>query len=91
MNKLSDLLFVGFNGRVVALNKFSGERAWDWASKAAPLGPVGSIALLVDGERLFVSIFGYTYCLDALTGEERWTNPLEGMGVGAATLACARA
>jgi hypothetical protein len=37
---------------------------------------------LLDGEQLVVSVHGYTYCLNPLTGEELWFNPLSGFGVG---------
>lgn len=37
-----------------------------------------------------VSVQGYTYCLDPVTGEQRWFNELEGMGVGVASLASVR-
>jgi outer membrane protein assembly factor BamB len=81
-----NLVFVGFNSRVVALDRDSGAMAWSWKS---PRGS-GIAALLVDGDRLIVSVQGYTYCLDPLSGSEMWSNPLKGLGVGTACLASAR-
>ena len=81
-----NLIFVGFNSRVVALDRDTGEAVWSWKS---PKG-TGIAALLVDGDRLIVSVQGYTYCLDPASGGELWTNPLKGMGVGTACLASAR-
>ena len=80
---LADLVFVGFNKQVVALDRYTGELVWKWSS---PKGS-GFIALLVDGDRLIVSCQGYTYCLDPLFGQVVWSNPLEGMGVGIPSLA----
>ena len=78
MAKATEMVFIGFNSRVAALDKYSGEKLWDWRSTAGD----GYVAVLLDGERLYVSVDGYTYCLDALTGRERWHNKLEGMGTG---------
>lgn len=80
---LMDLVFVGFNRRVVALHRDDGGLIWDWKSPAGS----GFPAVLLDGDRLIVSVQGYTYCLDPITGEQLWANPLKGMGVGTATIA----
>jgi outer membrane protein assembly factor BamB len=83
---LADLIFVGFNSRVAALDRQSGELVWKWKS---PKGS-GFTAVLLDGDRLIVSMQGYTYCLDPLTGDSVWFNPLTGMGVGLPCLASVR-
>jgi outer membrane protein assembly factor BamB len=83
---LASLIFVGFNSRVAALDRQSGELVWTWKS---PKG-TGFAAVLLDGDRLIVSIQGYTYCLDPLSGDPLWSNPLTGMGVGLPCLASAR-
>lgn len=83
---LANLVFVGFNSRVAALDRETGEMMWSWK---CPKG-TGIAALLVDGDRLIVSVQGYTYCLDPATGGEMWSNPLKGMGLGTACLASAR-
>jgi outer membrane protein assembly factor BamB len=80
---LGDLVFVGFNSRVAALDRYSGEIVWDWKS---PEGG-GYVSLMLDGDRLIVSVNGYTYCLDPLFGQEVWRNPLKGFGIGVASLA----
>lgn len=79
------LVFVGFNSRVVALDRHTGQLVWDWKS---PKG-TGFVAVLLDGDRLIVSIQGYTYCLDPNTGAVLWSNPLSGLGVGIPCLASA--
>ncbi|MGD9722167.1 MAG: PQQ-binding-like beta-propeller repeat protein [Pirellulales bacterium] len=81
------LVFVGFNARVAALDRETGELVWQWK---CPRGS-GIAALLLDGDRLIASLQGYTYCLDAASGQLIWNNPLKGMGIGTACLASARA
>ena len=43
--------------------------------------------LLLDGDRLMASVNGYLYCLDPVYGQEVWSNPLKGYGVGTTSLA----
>jgi outer membrane protein assembly factor BamB len=85
---LKDLLFLGLNGRVAALDRDSGEIVWEWKAKS---GAGKYMTLLVDQGQLFVSADGYTYRLDPTTGEELWTNPLKGWGVGPTALATSTA
>jgi outer membrane protein assembly factor BamB len=73
------MVFLGLNARVAALDRLSGRVLWSWQAEK---GGKGFVALLVDRDRLIASISGYTYCLDALTGQELWFNPLEGFGLG---------
>jgi len=80
---LMDLVFIGFNRQVVALHRDDGELIWEWKS---PEGS-GFPAVLLDGDRLVISVQGYTYCLDPITGDLLWTNPLKGYGIGTATIA----
>ncbi len=86
MSRLDALLFVGFNKRVAALDRESGELRWQWQA------PKGSsyVSLLLDGDRLCVSVNGYLYCLDAETGEQLWLNPMRGFGTGVTSLASTR-
>ncbi|HVC95347.1 MAG TPA: PQQ-binding-like beta-propeller repeat protein [Pirellulales bacterium] len=83
---LEDFAFVGFNSRVAALDRNTGERVWDWKASNGS----GFVAVLLDGDRLIVSVQGYTYCLAALTGKQLWYNALDGMGVGVPCLASIR-
>ena len=83
---LQDLLIVGFNGRVVALEQRSGELVWEWK---CPKPASEMVAVLVQGDRIYASSGGYTYCIDALNGEQLWDNPLKGLGTGVPCLATA--
>lgn len=80
---LCDLVFVGFNSRVVALDRTTGEKVWRWKTP----GGSGFVAVLLDGDQLIVSCDGYTYALDPLTGAVRWENTLGGEGTGLPCLA----
>lgn len=81
--KRNNLVYVGFNSRVAALNQDTGEIIWDWK---APKGRGYVSLLLLDDHRLIVSVVGYTYSLDALTGEQQWFNELSGFGSGVASI-----
>ncbi|MEZ6037661.1 MAG: PQQ-binding-like beta-propeller repeat protein [Planctomycetota bacterium] len=75
---VADLVFVGFNSRAAALHRESGEIVWKWKS---PQGS-GAVALMLDGDRVIAAVKGYTYCLDAATGNELWRNTMSGFGTG---------
>ena len=79
---LEQLVFVGFNSRVAALDTETGQIVWQWHS---PKG-TGYTTIFLNGDRLIVSVIGYTYCLDPLTGQQLWFNELKGMGSGVASI-----
>ena len=81
--KISDLVFTGFNRNVAALDKRTGVIVWQWK---APRGRT-YVTLLLDGSVLIVSVDGYMYGLNGLTGEELWRNEMTGFGTGVASLA----
>jgi outer membrane protein assembly factor BamB len=81
---LDQVVFVGFNKRVLALDQNTGAVLWNWI---CPTGSGYVTLLLTDDEHLIVSVSGYTYCLDPATGQQRWFNELKGHGVGVASLA----
>lgn len=81
-----DYLFVGFNRRVAALDRHTGEVMWDWK---APKGS-GFVTLLYDLGTLYASVQGYQYALDPRNGSELWTNPMRGYGLGVASLVTVR-
>lgn len=87
MNDVDAFIFVGFNSRVAALHRDSGDILWQWKS---PKGSCPYVSVLLDGDRLVVSVNGYTYCLDAFTGEELWRNYFSGFGLGYPTITSAR-
>ena len=83
---LNDLVFTGFNKRVAALNRNTGAIVWQWS---APSGSTYT-SLLLDGDRLIVSVHGYMYALDAASGQQLWANEMSGFGYGVASLVSVR-
>ncbi len=79
---LANLIFVGLNRRVIALDRFTGQEVWVWK---APKG-TGFVSVLLDGDRLIVGSSGYVYCLDPVYGQRVWENPLKGYGQGLMSL-----
>ena len=80
---MSDRLsYVSFNNRVIALDRRTGSIVWDWK---AGKGYGHGVTLPVSSD-VIVSIDGYTYCLDANSGSEKWFNPMSGFGIGPACL-----
>ena len=77
---IDQLVFVGLNGYALAIHRDSGEIVWYNSEMKS-----GYVTLLLDGDRLIVSTNGYIYCLDPLTGQILWNNPLRGYGSGAPT------
>ena len=83
---VNNLVFVGLNSRVAALDQDTGQLVWQWRATTPRSGGYVSL-LLLDDTRLIVSVNGYTYCLDPWTGEQRWYNELPGFGSGVTSLA----
>ena len=83
---LDDLVFTGFNNRIAALDRDTGDIVWHWT---APSGSTYT-SLLLDGDRLIACVHGYMYALDAATGRQLWANEMKGFGYGVASLASVR-
>lgn len=95
--RIDQLIFVGLRGYVIALHRETGEVVWDspefktgFFSRLFDRGHSGPISLLLDGDRLIASTKGYIYCLDPLTGDVLWKNPLRGYGEGITHLVSVR-
>jgi outer membrane protein assembly factor BamB len=81
-----DLLFVSFMDKVIAVDRVDGSIVWKWKATKS----TGLVVMLPSGDRLFVSINGYTWALDPTNGAELWFQPFKGEGVGVAMLATMR-
>jgi len=79
---LDQLVFAGFNRRVAALDRRTGEIVWQWK---APKGNC-YVSLLLDQNVLIVAVDGYLFGLDALSGNELWYNPMKSFGSGVTSL-----
>lgn len=83
---IDQLVFVGLNGYVVALDRENGEIVWSNDQMKS-----GYVTILVDDDRLIISTNGYIYCLNPLTGDILWHNPMKGYGMATpASLASVR-
>ena len=84
---LADLVFVSFSGKVFAVHRLTGEPVWRWV---APKGGRSPVMVMPDLDRVIVCCQGYTWALDARTGQELWFQPFQGEGVGIPMLASMR-
>ncbi len=82
---VDQLIFVGFRGYAMALHRDTGEMVWCNSQMHS-----GYVSMLLDGDRLIVSTSGYIYCLDPMTGQILWHNPLTGYGTGVTDLVSVR-
>ncbi len=85
IDKIEQLIFVGFNGYVAALDRDTGEIVWSNNKMHS-----GYVSLLLDRDRLIASTNGYMYCLDPYTGEILWHNPMTGYGIGPTAIVSVR-
>ena len=83
-----NLVFVGFNSRVLALDRDTGDIVWSWQAPKPKSG--GYVTLLLDGDRLIVSVNGYMYCLEPETGDLFWNNDTKGCGTGVTSIVSVR-
>ena len=86
MHDIDDLLFIGFNSRIAALDPRDGDIVWQWKA----LKGSGFVTILVDRQTLYASVNGYTYAIDPQDGTELWMNPMKGFGFGVTSLATTR-
>ena len=80
--KTSELVFVGIKGSVVALNRATGQQVWATHLKGSDF-----VNVVVEDGAVLASCYGEIFCLDPLTGDALWHNPLKGFGTGLATIA----
>jgi outer membrane protein assembly factor BamB len=80
--KTSDLVFIGINGSVVALDRATGQQVWATHLKGSDF-----VNVVVQDGTVLASCYGEIFCLDPFTGNARWHNPLKGFGLGLATIA----
>jgi outer membrane protein assembly factor BamB len=77
-----NIIYLGINGSVVALNRATGEELWRTTLKGSDF-----VNVVLDGNQLYATTKGEIFCLDTATGEPRWHNKLTGMGTGLITIA----
>ena len=82
--KITDLVFIGIKGSVLALNRATGEQVW-----ATHLKGSNFVNVILESDTILASCYGEIFCLDAFTGDALWHNPLKGFGLGLATIVTA--
>jgi outer membrane protein assembly factor BamB len=80
--KISDLVFIGIKGSVIALNRATGQQLW-----ATHLKGWDFVNVVLQNDKLLASCQGEIFCLEPITGEALWHNPLKGFGRGLVTIA----
>lgn len=85
MLQLHEVVFVGFNKRLAALEKRTGTLVWEWKASSGS----GYVATHLAGDVLIACVNGHTFGLDPCSGEELWHNPMTGFGYGVSTLSSA--
>ena len=78
----SSLVYLGIRGRVVALNRMSGDEIWRTELKGS-----GFVQVARDQEYIYATTRGEIFCLRPETGELVWNNPLKGLGMDLASIA----
>jgi outer membrane protein assembly factor BamB len=77
MGRLSDRLFIGIGGHVVAVDPSTGEEVWRTKLKTSAVTTV-----TVAGGVLYGAAGGELFRLDPATGDILWRNRLKGLGMG---------
>ena len=80
---VTEHLYVGIKGGVLAMRKSDGSAAWFTKLRRG----ASFVPLILDGDRIYAASCGEVTCLDATTGAVLWHNELKGYGAGYAALA----
>jgi outer membrane protein assembly factor BamB len=84
--KISEMIFTGIKGSVVALDRATGKQVW-----VARLKSYDFVTVMVDEGKVYAACCGEVFCLDPQTGAILWHNSLKGFGTGIVSLATATA
>lgn len=74
---MKDRIYIGIKGKVVCLDKQSGNEIWRTDLRRTSL-----VSVAIDGDTVIAYANGHLFALDGVTGEIRWRNPLPGLGHG---------
>jgi len=77
MPRSRNVLYIGTNRHVAAIDPKTGEEVW---RTKLPLSTGAVVTILIQGRRLLVGAGGHLFCLDRGTGEIIWKNDLPKMG-----------
>jgi outer membrane protein assembly factor BamB len=79
---ISNFVFAGINGSVIALDETTGVEIWATSLKGSDF-----VNLVLSENKLYATTKGEIFCLDPGTGKILWQNPLKGMGRGIVCIA----
>lgn len=79
--RTSELVFIGIRGTVIALDRSTGQQVW-----STRLRGMDFVNVVLDGGAVLAMCAGEIFCLEALSGQLLWHNPLKGLGRGLATI-----
>jgi outer membrane protein assembly factor BamB len=87
----TDILFIGCNGHVAAIDIATGSEIWRTKLKTGVVSATSyeDVCTLEHEGRVYAGCNGHLFCLDGATGTILWHNGLEGMGHNDVTLAMA--
>lgn len=78
----SSLVYLGIRGRVIALNRTTGDEVW-----RAELKGAGFVQVARDKDYIYATTRGEIFCLAPDSGQLIWNNPLKGLGMDLASIA----
>lgn len=85
----SDILYIGINGHVAAIDPATGQEIWRTALGGGLFSHPGhqDVCVIEHEGKVFAGCHGHLFCLDAATGQPLWRNDLSGLGHNDVTLA----
>jgi outer membrane protein assembly factor BamB len=75
------LVYIGIKGRVLALDRRTGDLMWGTHLKGS-----GFVCVQRDGDLILAATAGEIFAISPKTGDLQWHNPLKGYGVGFASV-----
>jgi outer membrane protein assembly factor BamB len=86
-----DILYIGTNGHVAAIQPATGEEIWRTRLGEGLFNATGhqDVCVLEHDAHVFAGSHGHLFCLDAASGEILWHNELKGLGHNDITLSIA--
>lgn len=81
MSAMSQLVYVGMHGHVLALDRATGTERWRTRLKRS-----GFVHVTGGAERLLAACAGEVFMLDPYTGTVLWQNRMKGLGTGLVSL-----
>jgi len=85
----TDVLIIGCNGYVSAINTSTGEELWRTKLWSGFLGGSrgSDVSVLIDGGKIYAGCYGRIFGLNAADGAILWSNELKGIGINEVALA----